>query len=99
MRRSLLSIALILSLVVSPIGSIAHPFQHYGESDPLHPAHESGTPCGLCTAFVALECEAGGAQSLPLFVGTATAASSECATIVVARGFRYFFQRGPPANL
>jgi hypothetical protein len=99
MRRSLLLIALILSLVMSTMGALAHAYQHYGESDPLHLPQESGTPCELCTAFVALEYAAEGPHTLLPCIGTVTAASSDCTTSVDAQSFHFFFQRGPPAFL
>jgi hypothetical protein len=99
MRRTLSLIALIASLVLSPIGAAAHAYQHYGEGDPHHPAHESGPLCELCTAFVALEQVAAGPQSVPLRIATTIPDWSACASGVIARTPQFFLQRGPPSIL
>ena len=101
MRRALLLLSLVLSVAVSPIGGLAHAYQHHttGKSDPSHSKHESSAPCGLCTVFVALEHAASGPHALPVTVGTATPPSTERASGIVARHFLHFNQRAPPAVL
>lgn len=101
MRRTLLFIALIFLLALSPIGAMAHAYQHYDSAnpDPFHAKHESGVPCGLCAAYLALEHAVAGPQALPPIAGTATPPSPERTRGTVARPFFNFLQRAPPALL
>ena len=102
MRRALLFFALIFSLALSPIGALAHAYQHHDgrKSDPSHGKHESGAPsCGLCTAFSALEHASSGLQTLVVCVGIAAHASTKGASALAARHFVHFLQRAPPAIL
>ncbi len=99
MHRILFS--LIVALVLSPIGAMAHANQHFdsGHGDPFHANHEAGVPCGLCAAFVTLEQAAPGSQAQPLQVGNAVPPALEALQGIVVRSFFYFFQRTPPAFL
>ncbi len=101
MRRALLSLILIASVASSPIGGLAHAYQHFdgGTVYPTHGKHESGAPCGLCAAFVALEHASAGSHALIVSVGIAAHASTKDATGLVARPFHHFFERGPPTDL
>ena len=101
MRRTLLFIALIFSLVVSPIGAMAHANQHYDAANPapFHAKHESGAPCGLCAAYGGLEHAAAGRLVPPVILRTAMAPSAEGMRGITPRLFLHFFQRGPPTDL
>ena len=101
MRRALLFVSLIFALVLSPIGAMAHAYQHFdrAEDDPFHAKHEAGAPCGLCAAFVALEHAAAGSKALPIVVGDAVPPLAEGTRGIAVRPFQHFFQRAPPTLL
>ncbi|MFN0301947.1 MAG: DUF2946 family protein [Burkholderiales bacterium] len=101
MRRALLSLMLIVSVALSPIGGLAHAYQHFdgGTGNPTHGKHESGAPCGLCAAYGALEHAAAGQLAPPVILRTAIAPSAEGTRGITPRPFLHYFQRGPPTDL
>ena len=99
MRRILFP--LIFALVLSPIGVMAHAYQHFdrAEGDPFNTKQEADVPCGLCAGLVTLEHAASGPQAIPWSVGRAVPPAPDGSQGIVVQPFFHFFQRAPPAIL